>query len=141
MSDQDRAKRRRETRAKRKASSRTKVYIPIPDEFLDIDGEPWSLRGVGDDLDLAEIIAHTVRRCPVKTGEDAERTLDIFMAIRDREEDAIYIEMSKSDFEWMISHFKEVAHQFWLAPDTRYLIRYLEDAKMTKPPEESKAVA
>ena len=135
MSD-DRGKRRRDKAAQKKASTRSKVFIPIPDEFLDVDGEPWIVRGVDGDLDLADVIAHTVRRCPVKTGEDAERTLDIFMAIRDRDGDTDYIEMDTGDFEWMISHFKEVAHTFWMAPDARYLIRYLENVKMTKPPQQ-----
>ena len=35
----------------------------------------------------------------------------------------------------MIAHFKEVAHGFWLPPDARFLIRYLENAKLTRIPE------
>ena len=133
----DRKRRRRDERAKRKAASRTKVYIPIPEEFLDLEEEPWTLRGVEGELDLVDVIAHTVRRCPVKTGDDAEHTLDIFQAIREQEDydEKGYLEMPKADFEWMIAHFKEVAHGFWLPPDARFLIRYLENAKLTRIPE------
>ena len=135
---EDRATKRREAKAKRKAASRTKVWIPIPEEFNDIEGKPWTLGGVGEDLDLGEIIRATVRRLPCKTAEDADRAKDVLLAFKDQEDEP-FIEMAKSDYTWMITHFNELAHTFWLAPDARYLIEYIESIKMVKPPEEAKA--
>ena len=85
-----------------------------------------------EELDLRKVLIHTIRRAPVRTGGDAERTLDGLNEVRDGPEE--YIEMPRDDFDWMKAHFKEIGHNVWLAPDAAFLFRYLEEVVQTSPP-------
>mgnify|MGYP001582538894 FL=1 len=128
-----RSSRRRAGKATKKLEGRPKVYLPVPDEFLDIMGEPWSSMraGVVTDMDLAEVLMFTVRHAPVKTAGDVPRTLDIFNAINEASDGTI--EMVRDDWDWMLTHFKEMAHNVWKAPDSAYLVRWLEENVTDKP--------
>ena len=101
------------------------VRLPIEQEFLDVMGEPWTASRDLAPMGLRAVLQHTIRRCPVKTGGDAERAYDILKAVRASDNGAI--EMRKEEFDWMVVHFREMAHQVWLAPDAAYLVHYLED--------------
>lgn len=104
------------------------VYILQPDRFLDSDCQPWTLRlRKGDDaeLTLRGVLLHTLRRCPVQTGLDAMRVLDIREAIKSCAA-YHYIALSGHDWAWMLDHFLQYAHAVWLAPEAAYLIRYLK---------------
>lgn len=112
-------------RGSNKVSSSNLVYLPVEEEFLDSIGNTWRLKSDSEEMDLRDVLTTTVRRCPVKTGGDAERTLDLIRAIR--AEDDGFIEMRKDDYDWMIAHFKEMAHNVWNPPDAAYLIYYLKE--------------
>ena len=113
-------------RAQDKIEARPKVYLPVPEEFLDLMGDPW--RGVQNsrviEMDLPAILMYTLRQAPVKTGGDSIRTLECYQILKDTPDGII--SMPKDDWDWMISHFKEMAHQVWKAPDAAYLTRWLE---------------
>jgi hypothetical protein len=127
---------RRAGKAGQKLEGRPKVYLPVPEEFLDIMGEPWSSMraGVITDMDLPEVLMFTVRHAPVKNGGDALRTLDCFLSIKEAPDGVI--EMVRDDWDWMLSHFKEMAHNVWKAPDAAYLVRWLENNVQQTPPTE-----
>lgn len=112
----------------------TRVYIPVEEEFLDAVEGTWKTSGTSDEMDLREVLAHTIFRCPVKNGEDAKRTLECLEAINASENGGI--EMRKDDFDWMMAHFKEMAFQVWAAPDAAFLVRHLETVKSMSLPEE-----
>ena len=119
-----RAKKRATSKVQQKQLDRPKVRLPIPDEFLDIMGEPWVViqNKIPTTLDLADILMFTVRNASVKTGDDAIRTLDCFQTIKASNGT---IEMNRDDWEWMLAHFKETAHTIWKPPDAAYLVRWL----------------
>ena len=102
-----------------------------------LDGRP-------EELDLLEVVVQTLRRIPTKTIGEAERGLDLIEYIRSNEENDC-IQITKSDFDWMLARFKEDGFKVWLAPDGAYLIRYLErNAANKKPPsvvEEASTIA
>jgi len=83
-------------------------------------------------MDLREVLLYTVRRCPVKTGEDAERALELFQALKEAE-NANCIQLRKADFDWMLTHFHQMAHTVWLAPDSAYLRKWLRENVRTTP--------
>jgi len=128
---------RREKVAKKKAQTAAKVWIEIPEEFLDVVDEPWQFnnRGTVEELDFVEVLQHTIRFTPVKNGGDAERTLDILTTLR--EDHNGHIEMRQSDYDWMLAHFKELAFNLWKAPDSAYLVRYLEAVTRKTEPKEA----
>ena len=76
-------------------------------------------------MDLPEVLMFTVRQAPVKTGGDSLRTLDCFNALKDTPDGGI--ELARDDWDWMLAHFKEMAHTVWKAPDAAYLVRWLEN--------------
>ncbi len=102
------------------------IIIPIPDNFLDMMGEPW--RTPTEVLGLREVLMLTLRRCPVQSGEDAERTLSILENVRDANGS---IHLSEREFKWMIEHFKNNAFRIWAPPDAAYLVRHLECFKVS----------
>ena len=111
------------------------VYIPVPVPFLDSDGKEWTLErrnGVDNTLSLYEVLLLTLRKCPVKSGLDAMRVLDIREAIK-RCWGEPSIALAQSDFEWMVVHFGEFAHTVWVAPEAAFLVRFLMTSKKTKP--------
>ena len=131
-----RQQQRAKGRAQQKIESRPKVYLPVPDEFLDVMDQPWSVTQGGIEAGyLPAILMHTVRSIPVKTGNDSIRTLDCFQAIKNTPDGVI--EMPRDDWDWMLSHFKDGGHMVWKAPDAAYLVRYLEKNVLQSPPEPS----
>ncbi|MAH48180.1 hypothetical protein CMI37_20320 [Candidatus Pacearchaeota archaeon] len=131
------AQRKRREKAEVKAHARARVYLPLPEEFLDVDGEDgWSVLNGEQNMGLDGVLLHTLRRAPVETGEDAERVLDIREAIKATGDDAAYMALDQSDFEWMMKHLKKFAHRVWLAPDAAYLCRYLNKSMLKSPPRE-----
>ena len=136
----DRAQARRDKKAKKKAASRSKVYLGLPDEFMDINGEPWttSVNGEVEELDLAEVLQHCLRFTPSKDEQAPFHKLDLYNEINDAED--TYIEFGKSNWEWMLRYFKESAHRIpFMDPDVAYLIRYIEGAAQKTPPAEARA--
>lgn len=133
-----RQQRRGAEQKKQKIEGRPRVYLLIPDEFLDLTDQPWTaLRGnnASQNMDLLEVLMFTIRNCPVKTGGDAMRTLDCFQALKDTPDGMI--EIARDDWDWMLDHFKEFAQTVWKAPDAAYLIRWLEQNVQLSPPEVS----
>lgn len=131
-----RQQRRAAEKTQKKIEGRPRVYLSIPEEFLNIMGQSWSAalgNNVVMDMDLPEVLMFTVRHAPVKTGGDAMRTLDVFNALKEAPDGVI--EMTRDDWDWMIAHFKEFAHQVWKAPDAAYLVRWLEQNIQQSPPE------
>ncbi len=132
--------------AKRKKLSRPKtarklVWLPVPDEFLDVMGELWNVRRndgtIDEDVGFLRVVMTTIRRCPVATAGDSERAYDILQVFRSAEGDeAEYVELSQDDFDWMQRHFKEHSHKIWAAPDSAYLRKWLEDRVLEENPEE-----
>lgn len=118
------------TAKNKKSSSPVMVRIPEPEEFLDIDDEPWSWRLTSgewaEDVSLREVLKFTIRNLKVKNGEDAERTLDLIMSLKETDEGDIF--MRKADFDWMTTQFKLMGHGIWKAPDSAYLIRVLNES-------------
>jgi hypothetical protein len=134
-----RAEKRREKKVRDKVKSVGKVRIPIPEEFLDVMDEPWQTResdGTIRDLDFQGVLVRTIRRAPVKTGEDAEKTLDILSAIKGA--DNGYIEFTQNEFDWFLSHVKNTAFAIWLAPDAAFLAKYLKEVAVK--PEDVEAI-
>jgi hypothetical protein len=128
----NRADRRRQTKVK----ARPRVYVPVPEEFVDATGHPWtSVNRDGDteDFDLPEVLTHTLRQAPTKSMDDAKRALDVFRMVEQADG---YIEMPKDDWDWMMGHLNDVAHKVWKSIEGAYLVNYLEAAAQTKPPKE-----
>jgi len=121
----------------KKVKETARVYIPVEEEFLDAVGATWKVPAGGNTTkvldDLREVLAHTIFQCPVKTGEDAVRTLECLEAINASDNGSV--EMRKDDFDWMMAHFKEMAFRVWLPPDAAFLVRHLETVKSMKAPE------
>lgn len=104
-----------------------RIILEVEDEFLDVGDEPWSYTlkdGSTKEVDLRGVLMHTIRQCPVKKAEDAERTLDILLELKAGNG---HIDMRKDNFDWMLAHFKEMGTAVWKAPDTAFLCRYLRD--------------
>lgn len=130
-----RADRKREEKAK----ERRRIYIPIPDEFLDVEGDTWktALPGSGvKELDFVGVLAHTIRRLPVKTGHDAERNLDILSSIKAVGDNDKYLVLEEDDYNWMVEQMKEHGHLVWLAPDSAYLVRRVKNTSQTGKPKD-----
>jgi hypothetical protein len=131
------------TAEQRQAADRavqSKWYIPIPPLFVDSVGDPWRVVNIAHTL--LEVLIFTIRKCPVKTGDDADRTLsllNLFRSIDTTEQP--YIPIDRGDFDWMIAHFKEYAHIVWQAPDSAFLRRWLIDNKKAKPTTATGAVS
>lgn len=100
-----------------------KKCIPVPANFLDLDDNPWSAGPQKQDMDLAQVIAHTVRFSPVARFDDAERGLAVIMAIKAHNGS---IALAEDDYDWLITQMKGNAHKVWLAPDAAYLVQYIE---------------
>ena len=117
------------------------VYIPIPDEFLNVMDESWmiTLQGGPQEANLLEVLLYTVRRLPVKDAGDAERALEILQILKsaNSQEDIEYVELRQTDFDWMKAQFKDHAHKLWAAPDSAYLRKWLEANVTTEEPKES----
>jgi len=132
-----RADTRRDKAARLKATApKQLVYLPVPDEFLDIEGEPWSKLSKDrtlQEMDLRGVLQHTMRECPVHVAGDVHKALDLFEAIGDESTDGV-ITLSKDDYDWMMAHFREFIHTVWKAPDAAYLLRYLDNIKQDKAP-------
>ena len=133
---------KRAAKARERAAKKPKVWLPLPEgDFLNADDDSWKIREE-EPMDLPEILLYTLRQCPVKNGEDADRVHDLRILIKEAvETGAEELEILKEDFEWMLSHFKDMSHAVWLAPDSSFLRRYLDASVLkSKPrPEESKA--
>lgn len=110
------------------------VFIKVPDKFEDCIGGTWDImqpnNQVEKDIGLVRVLITTIRRCPVKSGEDAERSLDLIRIFKkESDEKTGWIEVERDDFSWMLRIFKETAHQVWAAPDSAYLCEWLEKNK------------
>jgi enoyl reductase-like protein len=103
------------------------VSIPVPEEWLDCVGEPWmkTTRDGTEEMDFQDVLLQTVRKCPVKTGEDAERALDVIGSIKNHDDG--HILLAESDYNWMLRLLKESAHQIWNPADAATLFRYVRD--------------
>lgn len=133
----NRADRRREAKAK----ARPKVYIPVPQEFRDMDERPWTFTDIDTgqldrDLTLQEVLIHTLKfsRDPGQGDDSIFRALDIREAIKAQQDREDYIELDELDFDWMMARFKRSASRLWLDVNAAYLIRWLEKNKSAKPP-------
>lgn len=100
------------------------IKIDIPENFIDVMDEPWATPN--GELDLKGVLLLTIRKSPVKSGEDAERTLVLIQAIKQSNG---HIELSGPDFDWMIEHLKQNAWRIWAPPDAAYLVQYLQRNK------------
>ena len=106
----------------------SRVALKIPDPWLDCMDKPWSL-GSSDGvevLDFRHVVIHSLRRMPVQSGEDAERTLDILHVFKDGAVSNVVV-LDKTDYAWLTKHLREHAHRLWNAPDSALLVRYVSD--------------
>ena len=126
----------RGSRNKKAPMNMNEVWLPPQEELKDCMGEPWRIGGGPDPLNLRAVLLRTVRLCPVKTGEDAERTYNLVQAIK--AENSGYIKMVKTDFDWMLKHFREMAHApgVWNAPDAYWLVKHLGEIMVMAKPED-----
>jgi len=144
-----RAKKKAGDRAAQKAAAAAQVWIPIPDEFLDLNDESWTLlraRGEIEEMELVEVLRHTLRRTSGTTHGDGEKALDILNHLKqylpldhepkDGEEEPEVIQMSRDDFDWMQTQFKEQGGSVWTNADAAYLVRWLQNNVFNKDPRE-----
>lgn len=141
VENKSRAQRRADEKARKKATSGKKVYLSIPEEFLDVMGEPWAIpsgRGESLELDFLEVLIQTIRQGRVQTIEEAERSLDLLSIVKEVNDDISepsYIEFTRGDFDYMISHLRKTAHMIWLPPDAAFLIRYINEISTEEKPD------
>ena len=122
---------------KKAQTAREYRYIPIPEEFLDVMGEPWATP-TDPNLGLTRVLTISIRRSPSKSNEEAERAYDVVKAILAAElEDAEYITLLKEDYEWVIAVLKAHAHTIWSGPDAVRLRKYIEEVVVSKLPTDS----
>lgn len=129
-----RQQKRSKERSTAKAEGAQRVYITIPDELTDCMGEPWTAQAGNEllTLDFMDVLLFTVRKCPVQNAEDSERALELIHSIKDTENG--YIELRRSDYDWMISQFKAHAHKIWTAPDAAHLRKLIDTGLSASPP-------
>ena len=123
-----RSERRSIDKAQRKSGSSAKVYLTIPPQFLDLMDQPWRAVQAGNivqELDLRDILMFTLRQAQVRTAGDSFRALDCFQALKTAPDGVI--EMNRDDWDWMLAHFREVAHTVWKVTDGAYLVQWLEN--------------
>lgn len=127
--------------SKKATIARRSVFLPIPDEFLNVMDELWMIASPDgpEEANCLEVLIHTIRRLPVKDAGEAERALEILQIFKtaNEQENAEYVEFYQADFDWMKSQFKEHAHKLWAAPDSAYLRKWLDDNVQIKEPAES----
>ena len=124
------------TRKKRQPQVATSVkcYLPLPEEFLGIDGETWTWVTPTEvkEMDFLEVLIHTCRFMrPARDNPaqgDVERLRDLVYDFQDAMEleDAEVLEMRRSDFDWMVSQFKEHGKNAWNPVDMAHLYGWLE---------------
>ena len=128
--------------SKRAAIAKQSVYLPIPEEFLNVMDEIWTvtLQDGPEEANFLEVLIYTVRRLPVKDAGEAERALELLQVLKaaNEQEAAEYVELRQSDFDWMTRQFKEHAHKLWAAPDSALLRKWLDDNVRTREPEGEK---
>lgn len=124
----------RTTRKQPQVATSAKCYIPLPEEFLGIDGEPWQWSTAGEvkEMDFLEVLVHTCRfmrpsRDNPSPG-DIERLRDLVYDFQNAMEmdQAEVLEMRQSDFDWMVSQFKEHGKNAWNPVDIAHLYGWLE---------------
>ena len=120
--------------------STSAMYIPLPNEFLNMLDEPWILVKQDElpvELSLLDILIITVRRMPAKDHGESERALELIQTFKAAlsNDDAEYVEVRKADYEWMQGQFKAHAHKFWAAPDSAFLRKWLDDNTTDQMPE------
>jgi hypothetical protein len=110
--------------------------ITIPEKFTDCMGEPWDIaKGIDEvtgkqimdkDIGLVGVLKLTIRKMPVKSGEDAERSLDLLRMFKTAKPGDT-IEISQHDYSWLMSQLKEYAHSIWTAPDAAWVREWLTE--------------
>ena len=133
-----RQQKRAAERSTAKTEDASRVYIVTPEEFTDCMGDPWNSQtseGIVQ-LDFLDVLLFTVRRCPVQNAEDSERALELIQTIRAAENG--WIELRRSDYDWMMTQFKAHAHKLWTAPDAAHLRKVVEaNLSTTRPKSET----
>ena len=101
------------------------VALPAMEELEDCMGRRWTIGDPPVQQNLRSVLLLTVRRCPVKTGGEAERCYNLIQAIR--QEEGGPIRLVTSDFDWLVAHAKEFGHTVWSAPDAYLLVKILTE--------------
>jgi hypothetical protein len=122
---------------KRAPLNTNEVWVPPQETLKDCMGQPWRLTATGDPMNLRAVLLRAVRLCPVRNGGDAERTYNLVQAIQ--AEDHGMIKFTKTDFDWMIAHFKEMGHQVWSPPDSFWLVKHLGEIVILAQPSSEEA--
>lgn len=128
---------KRARKAEQQAALRRRVYIALPEEFVDSRGEAWSVtRSTGlEELGLDEVLCHTLRVGPYDNSAETFRGLELQQEIQALDEDADCIMLWEADFDWMVEHFRKITHSgTWIPTDFAFLVKYLEKARRTTPP-------
>mgnify|MGYP001569582655 CR=1 FL=1 len=128
----NRQERRRVGKKALKLESQSRVYITLEDEFLDCMGDSWQVQrsnGSLDKLNFSGVLQYTLRRIPVKTVDDSDRSLEILRVIQQAEED--YLEIRNEDYEWFIARIREYGHVIWPWPDAALIREYLKEHTST----------
>ena len=130
-----RQQKRAQERSATKTEDASRVYIVVPEEFTDCMGDSWNSQtseGIVQ-LDFLDVLLFTIRRCPVPNAEDSERSYELIKTIRAAENG--YVELRRSDYDWMITQFKAHAHKLWTAPDAAHLRKVIEASLSAKKPD------
>ena len=112
---------KRARKAEQQAALRRRVYIALPEEFVDSRGEAWSVtRSTGlEELGLDEVLCHTLRVGPYDNSAETFRGLELQQEIQALDEDADCIMLWEADFDWMVEHFPK-DNSFWHMDSNRF---------------------
>lgn len=124
-----------------------KCYIPLPEEFLGIDGEPWTWASPTEvkEMGFLEVLIHTCRFMRLARDNppqgDVERLRDLvydFQYAMELEH-AEVLEMRQSDFDWLVSQFKDHGKNAWNPVDMAHLYGWLEKHVQKDPLDDDEA--
>jgi hypothetical protein len=126
------------------SNEKAKWQITMPEKFTDCIGEPWEFpknpvemnektgQPITEPATLQRILVVTIRRMPVKTGEDAERSYKLVSLFKDAKPSDV-VTMTFGDMDWLIDQIKEHAYAktdktgLYSAPDAALLWTYLKE--------------
>jgi hypothetical protein len=125
--------------SRKAAVDKFSVWLPIPEQFLTVMDDGWAITlqdGIHSDIGLLQVLIYTVRRLPVKDAGDAERSLEVLQILKAADEDEAveYLELRRTDYDWVINQLREHCHKLWAAPDSAYLRHWLQDNLLSNKP-------
>ncbi len=134
----------RKAAEEKRKHTRPFVHIPVPDEWLDYEGEPWTLTKRGEDpevLDFVGVLQQTRKLIPIKDWSDTDKIVDIDERLKDSDG---YVSLPRANYEWFVAQVKEygppkvgASTGIWsFAQDVWLLVHYMETNKVEAPGED-----